>query len=520
MISAASPVLALDICGLTKTFGATRALDDVDLQIRPSEVHALLGENGSGKSTLIKILSGYHSPDRGGTVLIGGAALEFGSAAQSYLRGARFVHQDLGLVEAASISDNLSYGGGFPTRMGSINTAAVRRRTVTALETVELAVGPETLISALSPAQKTGVAVARALLADENGSECKLLVLDEPTARLPDHEVANLLEIVRTVARRGVGVLYVTHRLDEVFDIAQTATILRDGRKVASRAIEGLTRDDLLHHLLGAALETTNRTRDLDLQAGVPGLALSIVGIGSEVLDDVTLEVQFGEIVGVAGITGSGRDTLCSTLFGARKRDSGEIRVADQPLPPGRPDLAMGLGAAFVPAERKLQGAFMGLSAQENISISSLRTFWRWPSLRATKESAAAQRWFERFGIAPRTGASLQMSSFSGGNQQKVVFSKWFQRTPVLFLLDEPTQGVDVGAKAALHRTLIDAARGGAGVLMSSSDIDELVATCDRIVVLRAGRIAAVLRGAQINPHTVSRAALGIEDVLTSGANQ
>ena len=501
---------AVQVRALSKTFAGGRALSSVELQLDSGQVHALLGENGSGKSTLIKVLSGYHRPDPGSEILVGGEPLTLGSPMASHQAGARFVHQDLGLIETASLSDNLAYGSGFPTRFGTIRRSAARHRAAEALARVELDISPDTLVSALSPAQKTGVAVARALLA-EPGNQVRLLVLDEPTARLPVHEVEHLLGIVRTVVASGVAVLYVTHRLDEVFEIAHQATVLRDGHRVATAPVASLSRDDLLHHLLGAALESAHRhAPHPDTSATSHNAALVIENLHSDVLHGLSLQVQRGEVVGIAGITGSGREALCASVFGARPRDRGTVHVGGQLLRSDRPDQAMALGAAYVPSERKLQGAFLELTARENISIASLPAFWRWGRLRRGHERRIAASWFERFGIRPNGGEEQLLSTLSGGNQQKVVFSKWFQRAPVLFLLDEPTQGVDVGAKAELHRALFDAARGGAGILMSSSDMDELVTTCDRVLVLRAGRVVAELRGSQINPHTMARAALGV----------
>lgn len=507
---------ALEIRALTKTFAGGRALDGVDLDLVPGEVHALLGENGSGKSTLIKILSGYHRPDPGSAVRIGGEELVFGNPSASYLLGARFVHQDLGLVEEASIRDNLAYGPGFPTRVGTIRGAAARARTIAALARVDLDVDPETLVGALSPAQKTGVGVARALLSDDD-VPVRLLVLDEPTARLPEQEVNKLLDIVRTVAREGIAVLYVSHRLDEIFEIAQNVTVLRDGSKVITRPVAGLTRNELLQHLLGAELERAHRDSSNVDSSLEPVLRVS--GLGNEVLTDVSFLVSPGEIVGIAGISGSGREALCGTIYGGRKRDAGTVTVAGTALVANRPDLAIAEGVAYVPAERKLQGAFMNLSATENISIANMRQIWRGLALRTRLERLMGRTWFERLGVRPAGATEQIMSAFSGGNQQKIVFAKWFQREPVLFLLDEPTQGVDVGAKAELHRALFSAAESGAAILMSSGDVDELMTTCDRVLILRSGRIVTELSGAELTPHGMSRAALGIEDSTTEGSS-
>lgn len=495
----------LDARTLRKTFAGGLALDGVDLRIAEGEIHALLGENGSGKSTLIKIVSGYHRPDTGSSVELGGEHLHFGDPASSARLGARFVHQDLGLVETSSILDNLSVVVGFPTRFGTVRRNAARELTHSALARVDLDLDPDMMVGALSPAQKTGIAVARALL-PVGGREAKLLVLDEPTARLPEQEVERLLSLVRTVAANGVGVLYVTHRLDEVFDVAETASVLRDGRKVFEGPVASLTRESLLVHLFGAARPKI-AAHETD---GFGDVLLDVRNVGSEALTDVTFTVRRGEVVGVAGITGSGRDALCGTLFGARPRDTGEVHVDGHLVTSGRPTSAMERGVAYVPAERKIHGAFLGLTARENISIGDLPRFWRLPSLRRSAESKATARWFEQFDIRPGVGSERLVSTFSGGNQQKIVFGKWFQRTPMVFLLDEPTQGVDVGAKGELHRCLADAAANGSAVVMSSSDTDELTSACSRVIVLRNGKLVAELTGDQITPHEIARAALGI----------
>lgn len=499
---------ALQVLGLTKTFPATRALNNVDLTIQCGEVHALLGENGSGKSTLIKILSGYHEADDG-TIRLNGEQLKLSSPQHSYLLGARFVHQDLGLVEGCSVADNLCLVGGFPTRLGTVldRTARARARDALALAGVEI--DPSTMVSTLSPALKTGVAVARALLRDKR-SPARLLVLDEPTARLPEEEVELMFSMVRSVAAAGIGILYVTHRLDEIFEIAQNATILRDGNRVASVSVDGLTRSELLRHMFGHTPAKTSRRARLVRTAAAP--ILSVKALHSEVLHGIDLELLPGEIVGVAGVTGSGREALCASIFGARTRDAGSVEIQQDRVPRNRPDRAMASGAAFIPAERKLTGCFVDLSASENIALPNLSELWAPPLLRVKREVKMATNWFHRLDIRPERNMSAQMASFSGGNQQKILYAKWFQRAPKLFLLDEPTQGVDVAAKAELHKALLAAADGGAGILVSSSDVDELVILCDRVVVLAGGLIVAQFEEENIGVRAISAACLGMVD--------
>lgn len=381
---------------------------------------------------------------------------------------------------------------------------------------MDLHLDPKTLVRKLSPAEKTGVAVARALLPDAD-APARLLVLDEPTARLPESEVELLLGIVRSIAARGIGVMYVTHRLDEVFAVAEQATVLRDGQLVVHEQVSGLTRETLLEQLFGETVRTLERRRT---STSDEAAVLTVRGLTNESLHDVSFVVNSGEVVGVAGITSSGREALCGTIFGARVRDEGSVEVRGTTLQPGRPDRAMAAGVAYVPAERKTLGCLVDLPAKENIAIANLRHVWRFPVLRRKQETTLASEWFHRLQVKPVRSVDAHMSTFSGGNQQKIVYAKWFQRNPSLFLLDEPTQGVDVGAKAELHSALVDAAFGGAGVLVASTDVDELVALCDRVLVLSGGRIVRELTGDDIDAASITRASLELDDDhdLTSAA--
>lgn len=502
---------ALDARALTKTFTGVVALDHVDLHIEPGQVHALLGENGSGKSTFIKILSGYHDPDAGSSVRIDGAEMNLGSPESAYALGCRFVHQDLGLIDSSSIVDNLCLNTGFPTRFGTVRRRAARRSARADLAKVGLEhLDPETLVGALTPAMKTGVAVARALRQDR-GVDVKLLVLDEPTATLPDNEVQHLLDIVRQVAAGGVGVLYVTHRLDEVFQVADLVTVLRDGRTVATEAAADLDRKRLINLLIGSELD--------ELAAAVEHLhtpstaqpVLEVSGLTAPPLRDISFSVAPGDVVGIAGITGSGRETVLGAIFGANVRDAGVVRINGTSVKASRPDLAIGLGMAYLPPDRKILGGIMEFSARENLVLTDLKPFWKRGKLHAKGERRETHRWFERLGVRPSGAVEQRLMAFSGGNQQKVLFGKWLRREPMIFLLDEPTQGVDVGAKAELHRQLVDAADQGAGVLVSSSDVDELAALCRRVLVLRDGRIVTELSGSRLTVANIARESLGAE---------
>lgn len=505
--SAKAPRRALVARGLSKSFGGVPALSSVDLTIDSGEIHALVGENGSGKSTLIKILSGFHRPGSG-DVAIDGTPVALGSADEAYARGCRFVHQDLGLVETASVLDNLYLNAGFPCRFGTIRPNASRDRARMELAAVGLGdLDPRTPVATLSPAVKTGIAVTRALLRDDN-VEPKLLVLDEPTATLPDNEVRQLLDIVRRVARTGVGVLYVTHRLDEVFELADKVTVLRDGRRAATEKVSDLDRRRLINLLVGSEFDDIHAASE-SLHSERGPAVLRVRSLRAGPLRGVDLDARAGDVIGIAGITGSGRETILGSLFGATPREGGTVEVEGELVPAMHPPAAMRRGLAYLPPDRKVHGGLMELSARENLTLSDLAPFWKGLRLRRSAEIVEAKHWFEHLAVRPSGGYDKALSTFSGGNQQKVLFGKWLRRNPKVFLLDEPTQGVDVGAKAELHRQLLAAADAGSAVIVSSSDVDELAALCHRVLVLRDGEVVADMTGSDVSVLTITRECLG-----------
>jgi len=507
------PRPVLRIRRLTKSFAGTAALADFQLDIEPGEVHALVGENGSGKSTVIKILAGYHRPDPGGTVEIGGMPLPFGSAPAAHEMGCRFVHQDLGLVLQLPVTDNLYLNSGFVSRFGTIRGAQTRRQASELLSRVGLDVDPRAPLGSLSLAQRTGVALARALEGEDH-RQVKLLVLDEPTATLPENEVHHLLDMVRRVAADGVAVLYVSHRLDEIFQVADNVTILRDGHRVSTVPVSSLDKRRLIALLVGDELGELPSPETS--RGGGGAAALSVHGLHGPGVAGVTFRAGPGEILGFAGITGSGRESLLGTVFGALPRLGGVIEAGGRLLPPHDPRAAIAAGLAYLPPDRKTTGAMMGLSARENLSICRLRSVRSGPVLRGKAERAEALQWFDRLAVRPPRAIDNQLATFSGGNQQKVLFAKWLRLSPQVFLLDEPTQGVDVGTKGELHRQLLAAAAAGSAVVVSSSDLEELVALCHRVLVLRAGRVAAEFVSSSVTTANISRASLGEQEVVAS----
>jgi ribose transport system ATP-binding protein len=505
----------LDIEDLSKSFVGTKALSSFSLSLSAGEIHALVGANGSGKSTLIKVLSGFHVPDSG-RVHVDGHALTFGAAESAYKLGCRFVHQDLALIDTVSVVDNLHLSTQFPTRMLTIRPRNLRDSAAALLDQIGLShIDPRQPVGQLSAAERTGVAVARALQPDEQNPP-KVLVLDEPTATLPIEEIDHLLAILTTAADRGLAVLYVTHHLDEVHRIGHSVTILRDGQSVARAPTADISRDTLVS-LLGGAENAESEPEVLQPARRAHDASLMVDDLWEGPIRGISLTATGGEIIGVAGLTGSGRERLLGAIFGAYTRSRGTVTVGGTPIPAGRPDAAIAAGAAYLPADRKSSGGIMSLSADDNLVIGDLRPFWSRLFLRKSAVARESRVWFERLDVRPRSGGRQQLQTFSGGNQQKILLAKWLRLNPQVLLLDEPTQGVDVRAKADIHHHILEAARNRALVLVSSTDIDELLLLCSRVVVVRQGHIRDELSGARLTESEVTRSFMSEITTLAAG---
>jgi ribose transport system ATP-binding protein len=493
----------LEIAHLSKTFPGQVALTDIDFEVAPGEVHALVGQNGSGKSTLIKVLAGYHQPDPGATASIGGEPFELGNGRAATTAGIRFVHQDLGLVDAVSTTENLALGSGY--RRGSwqrIDWAEEHRSAQVALGSLGF---PEfdvrSPVALLSPAQKTVVAIARALTGWGQGA--KLLILDEPTASLPGDDVQRLFEVVKGLRNRGVSILYVSHHLDEVFELADRVTVLRDSKLVTTAPVAELDHHRLVELIIGRRLELGEHQDSPIGEAPI----VSIRGLVGGSILHVDLDVRPGEIVGIAGITGSGRESLVGLLSGQIPRHDGTVSVDGASLPNYSPRAAINAGLAFVPADRGNRGVVATMSVRENLTLCDVSPHFVGKRLRKTLETTETKHWVEKLSVKT-SGSEAPITSLSGGNQQKVMFGKALRLTPRVLVLDEPTQGIDVGAKDQIY-TLIDAASSeGIATVISSSDVEELVRLCHRVVVMVEGRVGAELRGNDIDVARVTHAQL------------
>jgi ribose transport system ATP-binding protein len=502
--------VVLRVRALSKTFPGQRALIGVDLDLRPGEIHALVGQNGSGKSTLIKVLAGVHAPDPGAAVTVGEESLRLGVPGAGHQLGLRFVHQDLGLVPSLGVIDNLALGRGYGTgRLGRIRWRDEARRARTALADVDVHVDVHAAVSTLSPAECTGLAIARAVHDDQNHDDqrgTRVLVLDEPTAALGAADVDRLFAILRRLRDRGVAVVLVSHDLDEVLDVADHVSVLRDGRLVASVRRDGLDHDRLVELIVGRAAATAGPPHAAPNGAGRPCLRAD--GLAGGALEAATFEVGEGEIVGVAGLEGSGREAVVPLLTGQLSRGSGAVHVGDASLPAGAPDRALRAGMAFVPRERKAVGLFGAMNVRENLTISGLRRFVSAGRIRRRAEVAEAAAWIDRLGVVT-TGPEAPIASLSGGNQQKVLLGRSLRLGPRVLVLDEPTQGVDVGARVDVHRIIDEAAARGAGVVVVSTDSDELVRLAHRVLVLQQGRVVRTLhRGHDLTVDELNHAQL------------
>ncbi|MEV4422040.1 sugar ABC transporter ATP-binding protein [Patulibacter sp. NPDC049589] len=477
------------LTNLTKVFPGTVALSGVDMEILPGEIHGLVGGNGSGKSTLIKILAGVHQGEPGGTVEVGGQAFaaDHASPELAHRCGIRVVHQDLGVFLDMTLAENLSLGHGFDTGpAGRIRWRRIRARTAELIDRFEIQATPRTLLRDMSRAGQTQVAIARALQDLDDGAG-GLLILDEPTTALPEHEVSLLLGSLKRYAAAGQSILYVSHRIGEMLDLTDRVTVLRDSRLQGTYPTAELDEDGLIRAIVGRELEAADRP------APPPRAATSVLSVDrlhAGPLRDVSIRVDPGEILGVAGLLGSGRSELLRAIFGDLPVESGTIELDGDRRRWRHPADAIAAGVALVPENRAEEAAFLDQSVYANIGIGSLGRYWRGLRLRDRRMRADGAGLMAEFGVKGASERAL-ISTLSGGNQQKVILARWMRREPRLLLLDEPTQGVDIGARAEIYALVRQAVSRGMAVIVVASDFDELALVSDRAVVLREGRVIA-----------------------------
>ncbi len=483
-----------------KSFGAVHALEDGHIDLFAHEVHGLVGDNGAGKSTLVKILAGVHRPDAG-RLVVGGQEAIFDSARQSQAAGIAIIFQEPTLFPDLSVAENIFVGTQPLKRLRRIDGRRMRREAADLFQQLGVRLDPDRLARGLSIADQQLVEIAKALT-----SNARVIVMDEPTAALTTNEVDRLFGIVETLRDRGNGVLFVSHRLEEIFAICQRVTVMRDGRHVLTKATGELTPQSVIRAMVGRDMDALFPKVD-----AVPGpVVLKVDRLTREgVFTDVSLEVRAGEIVALAGLVGAGRTEVARAIFGIDRWDAGSVEVEGRALPPASPTAAMAAGIGLVPEDRRQQGLIMDLSIERNIALASLQRIERAGLIPRGAERTFAADWAVRLQLK-YSKLTNPAWTLSGGNQQKAVLAKWLARSPKLLIVDEPTRGIDVGTKAEVHRLLSELAGQGVAVLMISSELPEVMGMADRIIVLFEGRVTGVFARADATEDRIMQAATGL----------
>jgi ribose transport system ATP-binding protein len=483
--------------GICKAFGPVRVLEGVDFSVSGGEIHALMGENGAGKSTLLKILAGSTSADSG-RILIDGAAVRIRSTGHAAALGIAIVHQELNLIPQMSVADNL-FLGRERSRFGVLEIARMHRETVGWLEQVKAShIDPRQEAGTLSIGRQQLVEIAMALSRDS-----KVLIMDEPTASLTEREIEALFSIMKALRSQGVAIVYVSHRLEEIFRICDRISVLRDGHFVGERRIPETSFDEIVKMMVGRELHERFPRRTVQ-----PGpVRLKVENLADEsAIRGIGFEVRAGEVLGIAGLIGSGRTEILRTLFGVNRRTAGRVSLDGAPLTIRSPAQAIDAGIGFVTEDRKRQGLVQGLSVRENVSLVHLARYARAGILRSRDERSAVRALIDELHIRTRD-SELEVKALSGGNQQKVVFAKWLANPPRVLLLDEPTRGVDVGGKSEIYQIINRLAAGGTAIVMVSSELPEVIQMSDRILVMREGREAGIFDAQSTSPEKLMAAA-------------
>ncbi len=491
------PVLA--VVDVAKSFGPTHALRGVSLDVRAGEIHALVGENGAGKSTLIKIVTGLHRPDEG-QIVVDGTPVELRGPADAQALGIACIYQEPLVFPDLSVSENIFMGTTGSGRF--VRWRDLHARAAAILATLEVDVDPRATASLLSVAGQQAVEIAKAMSRD-----VRVLIMDEPTAALSAHEVDRLFRQVRRLAASGVAILFVSHRLDEVFALSDRITVLRDGRHISTAPRTDVTETTLIRDMVGRELDEFFRQVD-----HVPGeVALAVEDLGREGdFTGVSFEVRAGEVLGLAGLVGSGRTEVAEAIFGVRPADAGVIRRDGATVTIGTPREAMRHGIAYVSEDRRRLGLSLPQSVSANITLPRLKRFVsRFRLLDREAERRAADVYRQRLSIRTPSLAT-PVADLSGGNQQKVMLAKWLETAPAVLILDEPTRGIDVGAKADVHALIGELARSGVAVVLISSDLPEVLAMSDRVLVMREGRPMGTFAGADLAQERIMTAAVGL----------
>jgi ribose transport system ATP-binding protein len=508
VMTEATPIV--EMRHFSKTFGATRALNDVDLDVYSGEIHALIGQNGSGKSTLVKILAGYHPPDEGAELLVGGASINLPlDPLHLDALGFTFVHQDLGLADTMSIVDNARVGAYSTGTFWRIRWADERSRVRRSIMEFGFDVNPDRLVGKLSVAERTIIAIVRALHRRSSEERPILLVLDEPTSYLPAGERNRLFKAMRRLADTGVAVIFVSHRIDEIEDVSDRVSVLRDGRRVGTWPTREIGRRELLRALVGRDLGELYP--DTTSVAG-EDVVLELQNVRHKSVSDISFQLHRGEILGLTGLLGMGHDDIPYLIYGSERLSGGRIIIDGAEHGALTPKTALALGVALLPGDRRRTGAIMGATISENTTMAVVRSYFVGGRISQSRERRDVLAVMKRFGVTPSSNADATMSSLSGGNQQKALFGKWLTLPNIrVLILHEPTQGVDVASRKLLFEYIHEAAAQGIAILYVSAEYEDLAHLCDRVIVMRSGRIDTELAGADVSLDRILERCYGVD---------
>ncbi|CAN5304317.1 sugar ABC transporter ATP-binding protein [soil metagenome] len=496
---------ALSLVGARKSFGPVIALADGTIDIRPGEIHALVGENGAGKSTLVKILAGVHQPD-GGEFLVSGTPVSFKSPADSKAVGVSVIYQEPTLFPDLTVAENIFIGRQPKGAFGLISRRQMRKDARALFTQLGVPIDPDRVAEGLSIADQQIIEIAKAISLD-----AKVLVMDEPTAALSGVEVERLFGVARGLRDKGAGILFISHRFDEVFDLTDRITVMRDGRYISTHVTSEVTIDEIVKEMVGRELGALFPKQE----AVIGDTVLSVSHLGrAGVFTDITFDVKAGEIVALSGLVGAGRTEVARAIFGIDLYDSGTVTLSGKTLAGHNPQAAITAGIGMVPEDRRKQGLVMDLSVAKNATLTLRKKLARFGLISGRREKATAEQWSKVLQV--KAGSQdYAVSTLSGGNQQKVVIAKWLATEPKLLIVDEPTRGIDVGTKSEVHRLLSELAGQGIAILMISSELPEVLGMADRVLVMHEGRITAELSREEATAERVMFAATAsLEDVV------
>lgn len=497
--------------GISKSFSGVPALHNVKLEVAPGEVHAVMGENGAGKSTLMKVLSGIHPKDAG-SISLDGQPVEIHSPKEALDLGISMIHQELNPVRAMTVSENIFLGKEPCRRFGGVvNRKRQRELTLALLREMDVAINPDKKMSSLSVAEMQLVEIVKAV-----SYNARLLIMDEPTSAITGREVAKLFDMIRRLKARDVAVIYISHKMDEIFRIADTITVLRDGQYIATRPAQELDHDTLVRLMVGREIsQMFPKVNTVKGEVAFEAEGLTKKGC----FENISFKVRKGEVFGVAGLMGAGRTDVMETIFGLQRADAGRVKINGQEVDIQSPADAIRHRVALITEDRQLKGLNLKASVRDNITLTGLKNFSRFGQLlQFRKENLAVDAEIEKLRIKLRH-RNQRVNTLSGGNQQKVVLAKWLLNDPEILILDEPTRGIDIGAKAEIYKIITQLAEQGKAIILVSSELEEILGLCDRIIVLYHGKITAEFERSAFNQEDILKAAIGNVNVATRGVN-